>query len=173
MRDVAPATLAVVQPDGTAAAGPDGLMFPNGAVITPDGATFIVGESFSSHLTAFDIGPDGRLENRRVWASVPGTIPDGCCYDAEGGIWYADAIGRAALRVLEGGEITHRVETELNCFAVMPGRRRPPHALFGHRTGFPSRRGARSRAGADRNRPGRDSRCRAALVVRTQARRDA
>ena len=119
--DVTPATLAVVQPDGTAEAGPDGLLFPNGAVITPDGATFIVGESFSSQLTAFDIGADGRLENRRVWAAVPGTIPDGCCYDAEGGIWYADAIGRAALRVVEGGEITHRVETELNCFAVMLG----------------------------------------------------
>jgi len=29
--------------------------------------------------------------------------------------------GRAALRVVEGGEITHRVETELNCFAGMLG----------------------------------------------------
>ena len=95
-------------------------VFP-GNVITPDGATYIVGESFSSQFTAFDLGPDGRLDNRRLWAAVPGTIPDGCCYDAEGGIWYADAIGRAALRVCEGGEITHRVETELNCFAVMLG----------------------------------------------------
>lgn len=119
--DFAPATLGLVQPDGTAEAGADGLAFPNGAVITPDGATFIVGESFASQFTAFDFGAEGRLKNRRLWAAVPGTIPDGCCYDAEGGIWYADAIGRAALRVVEGGEITHRVETELNCFAVMLG----------------------------------------------------
>jgi len=119
--DAAPATLALVQPDGTAEPCADGLMFPNGAVITPDGRTFIIGESFACQFTAFDIGPEGRLENRRLWAAVPGTIPDGCCLDAEGGIWYADAVGRAALRVLEGGEVTHRVETELNCFAVMLG----------------------------------------------------
>ncbi len=119
--DVTPATLALVQPDGTVEAAAEDLMFPNGAVITPDGGTFIVGESFSGHFTAFDIGPEGRLENRRVWAAMPGTIPDGCCCDAEGGIWYADAIGRAALRVLESGEITHRVETEQHCFAVMLG----------------------------------------------------
>ncbi|MCY4036078.1 MAG: SMP-30/gluconolactonase/LRE family protein [bacterium] len=119
--DFASATLALVQPDGAAEAAAGDLAFPNGAVITPDGAAYIVGESFASQFTAFDFGPDGRLENRRLWAAVPGTIPDGCCYDAEGGIWYADAAGRAALRVVEGGEITHRVETELNCFAVMLG----------------------------------------------------
>ncbi len=119
--DATSATLALVQPDGAAEASADGLLFPNGAVITPDGATYIVGESFASQFTAFDVGPGGRLENRRLWAAVPGTIPDGCCYDAEGAIWYADAVGRAALRVLEGGEITHRVETEFNCFAVMLG----------------------------------------------------
>ena len=119
--DLAPATLALVQPDGTAEPAASDLLFPNGAVITPDGATYILGESFGTQFTAFDIGPEGRLENRRLWAAVPGTVPDGCCYDAEGGIWYADAVGRAALRVLEGGEITHRVDTELNCFAVMLG----------------------------------------------------
>ena len=119
--DVCPATLALVQPDGSVEAAADNLLFPNGAVITPDGATFIVGESFAGQFTAFDITADGRLENRRLWAAVPGTIPDGCCLDAEGGIWYADAVGRAAQRVTEGGDITHRVETELHCFAVMLG----------------------------------------------------
>lgn len=119
--DVVAATLGLVQPDGTVEASAGDLLFPNGSVITPDGATYIVGESFGSQFTAFDFGPDGRLENRRLWAAVPGTIPDGCCYDAEGGIWYADAVGRAALRVVEGGEITHRVETDQHCFAVMLG----------------------------------------------------
>ncbi|WP_419919370.1 SMP-30/gluconolactonase/LRE family protein [Candidatus Poriferisocius sp.] len=119
--DVAGATLGLVQPDGTVEAAAGDLLFPNGAVITPDGAKFIVGESFASQFTAFDIGAGGRLENRRLWAAVPGTIPDGCCYDAEEGIWYADAVGCAAQRVIEGGEITHRVETEQNCFAVMLG----------------------------------------------------
>ena len=119
--DLAPATLGLVQPEGTVEASAGDLLFPNGSVITPDGASYIVGESFGSQFTAFDLGPDGRLENRRLWAAVPGTVPDGCCYDAEGGIWYADAVGRAALRVVEGGEITHRVEMEQHCFAVMLG----------------------------------------------------
>ncbi len=119
--DLATATLALVQPDGTVEAAADGLRFPNGSVITPDGGTLIVGESFGREFSAFDIGEAGRLSNRRVWASVPGTAPDGCCYDSEDGIWYADALGNAAVRVLEGGEITHRVETEQGCFACMLG----------------------------------------------------
>ena len=32
-----PAQLAIVKPDGTVVGGPDGLAFPNGSVITPDG----------------------------------------------------------------------------------------------------------------------------------------
>ena len=119
--DLAVATLALVQPDGTVEASVGDLLFPNGSVITPDGSTFIVGESFGGQFSAFDIGEAGRLSNRRVWAEVHGTAPDGCCYDAEGGIWFADALGNAALRVLEGGEITHRVETEQSCFACMLG----------------------------------------------------
>ncbi|MXW42385.1 MAG: SMP-30/gluconolactonase/LRE family protein [Acidimicrobiia bacterium] len=119
--DVTPATVALVHPDGAVEAAADNLQFPNGAVITPDGNTYIVGESFGCQFTAFDVGDNGHLKNRRLWAAVPGMIPDGCCMDAEGGIWFADAVGKAALRVLEGGEITHRVNTELNCYAVMLG----------------------------------------------------
>ena len=49
------ATLARVDPDGSIHAAADGLMFPNGTVITPDGRTMIVAESFGRRLTAFDI----------------------------------------------------------------------------------------------------------------------
>ena len=41
------------------------LEFPNGTVITPDGKTLIVGESWGARLTAFDLQPDGSLSNRR------------------------------------------------------------------------------------------------------------
>ncbi len=46
--------------------------FPNGTVITPDGATLIVGETFGSKQTAFDVADDGTLSNRRVWAPLDG-----------------------------------------------------------------------------------------------------
>ena len=42
------------------------LDFPNGMVITPDGATLIVAESTGRRLTAFTIGADGSLSSRRV-----------------------------------------------------------------------------------------------------------
>ena len=47
-RNVTPAKLALVRPDGSTEAVADDLLFPNGAVITPDGATLIVGESFGA-----------------------------------------------------------------------------------------------------------------------------
>src|SRR5680860_1664365 len=49
------------------------------------------------------------LTDRRTWATVEGAAPDGCCLDADGAIWMADAIGRRVVRVLEGGEITDTV----------------------------------------------------------------
>lgn len=66
------------------------VMFPNGSIITPDGKTLIVAESFAMRLTAWDICQStGKLSNRRVWAELPGIIPDGICLDAEGCIWVA------------------------------------------------------------------------------------
>ncbi len=44
--------------------------------VTPDNSTLIVAESYAQQLTAFDIGADGDLTNRRVWAKVDG-YPDG------------------------------------------------------------------------------------------------
>ncbi len=90
----------------------DGLHFPNGSVITPDGRTLIVAETFGAVLTAFDIDPaDGGLSGRRVYAAVPDKTPDGICLDAEGAIWIASFLTGEYLRVREGGEITHRIAT--------------------------------------------------------------
>jgi sugar lactone lactonase YvrE len=86
-------------------------MFPNGTVITPDGRTLVVDESFAGRLTAFDIADDGSLSGRHVWAQLDGRVPDGCCIDAEGAIWVACPTTQEVVRVLEGGEITDRVPT--------------------------------------------------------------
>jgi sugar lactone lactonase YvrE len=95
--------------------------FPNGTVITPDGATLIVGETLSCRLTAFDIAADGTLSNRRVWAQMEFVYTDGMCLDAEGQIWLANAVASNCLRVREGGEITASVETSQISFACMLG----------------------------------------------------
>jgi sugar lactone lactonase YvrE len=105
------ATLALVQPDGAACVAAEDLMFPNGAVITPNGRTLIVGESFGRRLTAFDIDPaSGALSGRRVWAALEGgAVPDGICLDAERAIWVASPMSREFLRVHEGGRVSQRI----------------------------------------------------------------
>src|SRR5919198_34754 len=119
-----PGIIALVAPDGSARPVADGLAFPNGMVVTPDNRTLVVAESFAGTLTAFDVGADGGLTNRRVWADLGGPgAGDGICLDAEGAIWCSVLRdGRAAcLRVREGGQVLERIELERACFACMLG----------------------------------------------------
>ncbi|MEM7097427.1 MAG: SMP-30/gluconolactonase/LRE family protein [Pseudomonadota bacterium] len=117
-----PAEIIRVDLDGSIHIEDDDLMFPNGTVITPDGSTLIVGESFGGRLTAFDISSDGSLSNKRVWASLPEkAVPDGICLDAQGGIWCASPTTNECLRVEEGGDVSHRIALEQGGFACMIG----------------------------------------------------
>jgi sugar lactone lactonase YvrE len=118
--DFRPGTIALVTPDGAARQVADGVMFPNGMVITPDGSTLVVAESWAHRLTAYDIDEDGSLSNRRVWAEVDG---DGICLDADGAIWCSGVSGGQpeCLRVREGGEVLERIVHEDACFACMLG----------------------------------------------------
>ncbi|MEM9622387.1 MAG: SMP-30/gluconolactonase/LRE family protein [Pseudomonadota bacterium] len=100
----------------------DDVMFPNGTVITEDGRTLIVGESFASRLTAFDIADDGSLSNKRLWAKLPdGAVPDGICLDADGGIWSASPTSNNCIRQIEGGKVTHTITLDRGAFACMIG----------------------------------------------------
>jgi sugar lactone lactonase YvrE len=121
-----PTSLILVEPDGRSRIVADDLHFPNGTVITPDGKTLIIGESFAARLSAFDIAPDGSLGRRRVWAQLKGAVPDGICLDAEGAIWVASPVSHEVLRVREGGEVTQRTAVGAQAVACMlggPGRR--------------------------------------------------
>ncbi|HET6950858.1 MAG TPA: SMP-30/gluconolactonase/LRE family protein [Acidimicrobiales bacterium] len=117
-----PAALVHIAPDGTVAVAADDLAFPNGAVITPDGTTLVVGETMGGRYTAFTIGDDGSLGDRRVWATVA-AAPDGCALDAEGRIWAADAAGNRVVRVAEGEGIVDEIAAPdgLGVYACMLG----------------------------------------------------
>ena len=117
----APAALTLVRSDGSVEVAAEDMAFPNGSVITPDGSTLIVGQSFAGDYVAFTIEGDGSLAYRRQWAEIPGTAPDGCTLDADGAIWFSDAIGSQVVRVREGGEVTHRIPTPQPTFACMLG----------------------------------------------------
>ena len=116
--------LILVGPDGSARVVAEELSFPNGMVITPDGATIIVGESSGGCLTAFRISDDGSLSDRRTWASLEkGTAPDGICLDAEGAIWSACPRTGVVQRIREGSEVIERIqlETDSQAYACMLG----------------------------------------------------
>ena len=119
--EFAPGVIAMVSPDGSARLVADGLAFPNGMHLSPDGATLIVGESYARRLTAFDIEDDGGLANRRVWAELGDGVPDGICMDSEGAVWYSDVPNRRCVRVAEGGEILQTIDLDRGCFACALG----------------------------------------------------
>ena len=118
---VEPAEIVLVTPQGHARIVAEDLLFPNGTVITPDGQTLIVAETFGNRLTAFDIKSDGALYNRRIWAELEGVFPDGICLDAEGAIWVAAPHPGEVMRVLKGGKISDRVAVSTRPYACMLG----------------------------------------------------
>jgi len=114
-------------PDGTVAEVATGLAFPNGSVITPDGSTLLVAETFGNRISGFDVTASGDLANRRDWARFgdPPTsddlgeviasgqlavAPDGMTLDAEGAVWVADALHGRVVRVA-GGAIVDEIST--------------------------------------------------------------
>jgi len=129
--------LVLVEPDGRVRRVAEGLFFPNGSVIVPDGRTLLVCETFGNRVSAFDVLPAGVLGPRRDWAvfgPVPEAsamqdvwpqlrvAPDGAALDVEGCLWVADAIGRRLLRVREGGTVLEEVATgEMQVFACALG----------------------------------------------------
>ena len=113
------AVLVRVEPDGSASVFADDLVFPNGSVITPDGGTLIVAETFAGRLSVFRI-EDGERTIWQVGAEVPlGPVeemlpqstfaPDGITLDAEGHVWAADGLAARVCRIAPGGEIVEEI----------------------------------------------------------------
>lgn len=96
--------------DGRARVVAEDLDFPNGMVITDDGATLIVAESVGRRLTAYSIDDAGGLSERRVFADGLDAPPDGIALDAEGGVWAAMTLGHRFDRIEQGGAVTERID---------------------------------------------------------------
>jgi sugar lactone lactonase YvrE len=142
-----PTGLIRVDADGSTVLAVEELLFPNGTVITDDGRTLIVGETYGRSYVAFTIAADGSLKDRRVWADVPDLAPDGCTLDAEGHIWSADARGHRACRLAPGGEIVEELAAPagLQFFACMLGGDDGRTLLLCAAPDFSARRRSRAR----------------------------
>lgn len=138
----APGRLFLIERDGQARIVAEDLIFPNGVVITADGETLLVAETFAYRISAFTILPDGALANRRIHALIPGT-PDGICLDADGGLWIALLSGRAFIRIDWEGRETHRYPCgDDNAIACMIGGADQSTLFLCHAQVEPVRRGS-------------------------------
>ncbi len=76
----------------------DGLAFPNGIVLTPDGKRLYLAESQKNRVLVYEVTGPGKLGERKLLADLPakdtstGQIdnqPDGMCLDAAGNLYVA------------------------------------------------------------------------------------
>lgn len=74
----------------------EGLAFPNGIALRPDGRTLLVGESNHNRILSYDLLAPGKAGRRRVFANLPAKSgeqianePDGICLDAAGNLYVA------------------------------------------------------------------------------------
>jgi sugar lactone lactonase YvrE len=122
---VQPGFVFQVTADGSVRQAADGIAFPNGMAVTADNSTLIVADSYGHQLVGFDIGTDGALSGRRVWAELGAGTPDGICADAQDAVWYADVPAQRCVRVAAGGTVLQTVELDRGGFACAlggPGR---------------------------------------------------
>jgi len=98
------------------------LECPNGTIVSADGKTLIVAESFGHRLSAYTIDAQGGLSGRRTFAELGERVPDGICLDAEGAVWVTSPYTQSVIRVHDGGAISDSVHIEgANPFACVLG----------------------------------------------------
>ncbi len=105
----ASACVLLATPDGKVQSVASNLAHPNGLVIT-SAHELLVAETLGNRVLAFQIGNDGALLHRRVFADFEKMSPFGICADSEGAVWAAAARQSLFVRVLQGGRVTHRIQ---------------------------------------------------------------
>ncbi|RSM11482.1 hypothetical protein CEP52_002979 [Fusarium oligoseptatum] len=132
--DPSPGRLIMVDTDRTAKVATENLVFPNALVITEDGKSLFVAETFGQGLLKFDVGPRGELSNRQLFWS-PSSLPDfaekeaagkmvkidGGCLDAEGNIWLSLLGYDQFIRLDQQGNINARVRVSGHATACYLG----------------------------------------------------
>ena len=89
-----------------------GYVVTNGPAISPDGRTLYHTDTFEGTIYAFDLTARGRLENKRVFATIPegDGYPDGMTCDAEGHLWVAHWGGWRITRFAPDGTVDRVIE---------------------------------------------------------------
>lgn len=67
----------------------EGLAFPNGLAVSPDGKRLYVAESDTNRLLCWDLGADGSVANKRTIIEFSTPTLDGIMFDEAGRLWIA------------------------------------------------------------------------------------
>ena len=83
----------------------------NGPTFSPDGAVMYQTDSARRTVFRFDLTPEGRLANKRVFLTFEDAwgYPDGMTTDAEGGIWIAHWGGARVSRFTPDGRLDRAI----------------------------------------------------------------
>ncbi|MCR9086865.1 MAG: SMP-30/gluconolactonase/LRE family protein [Rhodobacteraceae bacterium] len=125
----------VVETDGSARVISDGLPFPNGLAISPDGRNLTVGETFAGRLSRYQLGPDGEPSDHRVLVAFDDlgvvedlektfarkSAPDGICLDAAGNVWVANPLEAKVVCISPDGKPIGEVVLSQGGIACMLG----------------------------------------------------
>lgn len=97
--------------DGRLSVRDSGYVITNGPTASPDGRTLYHTDTLQRVVYAFDIGDDGSLERKRVFANIDGSgYPDGMAVDDEGCVWVALFGGGRIERFSPDGRCVGRVD---------------------------------------------------------------
>lgn len=105
-----PDAIIAVEPNGSTWVAAEGMLSPNGMVISPDGCALIVAETYARRVIKYDRDARGRLSGRRIFAEFEDVWADGMCLDQEGALWIGSPYSHKFVRVHEGGAITCALE---------------------------------------------------------------
>jgi xylono-1,5-lactonase len=81
-----------------------GIRITNGPATSPDGWTLYHTDTLGRTIHAFDLGDNGALSNKRLFATIERGYPDGMAVDVEGHVWCALYGGWGIDRFAPSGE---------------------------------------------------------------------
>ncbi len=82
------------------------INFANGLALGPDGRHLYVAETFGNAVFRIPIQEDGSAGTRKEIVSLPGALPDGLAFDAEGNLYVACYEPSQVIRVTPTGRLS-------------------------------------------------------------------
>lgn len=108
--DVADGFIVLIPHGGTPRIVADDLGYTNECVVSADGASLYVNETFGKRLSRFEITGDSLGPRETVVQFGEGTFPDGLAPDVHGGLWLTSIVSNRVIRVAPDGTVTTLLE---------------------------------------------------------------